>query len=152
MLSGQGSPHSAEIRIKAAGANIPTVSYIAQGPQALSQLRACSNGSHRLSVFLHKHTDPFTNYGLENWACDLTTQWKTFLREFNTNITDSVSDARLRFWFAPYAKAGDQYFIDDVELVETEPQLITNGDFEWATNGWEFYTDGAGSFDTRPGD
>ncbi len=60
------------------------------------------------------------------------------------NISEAVTDGRLRFWFAPYATAGDKYFIDDVELVEIEPHLITNGDFEWDTNGWEFYTDGHG--------
>jgi len=32
-----------------------------------------------------------------------------------------VRDSRLQFWLAPYAEAGDQYFIDDVVLTRLDP-------------------------------
>ena len=149
---GAGSPHAGKVVITSPGTNVQLyesgIPLKAHMRYRLS-FKAYSSTAHRLSVFLHKHGSPYTSYGLENWSCDLTDQWETFMTEFTSaNIADSINDARLRFWFAPYAIAGDQYFIDDVELVETTPHLITNGDFEWGTNSWEFYTDGTGTFDT----
>ncbi len=39
------------------------------------------------------------------------------LREFTASgFTGTVEDGRLGFWFAPYAQAGDEYYIDDVTL------------------------------------
>ena len=103
-----------------------------------------------LQVFLHKHGAPYTSYGLSSWYCDLTSEWRTFMCEFTSeNIADSVNDGRLRFWFAPFAAAGDEYFIDDVELVETGPHALINGDFEWENSGWDFFTDGTGSFEVE---
>jgi hypothetical protein len=150
--AGAGSAHAANVDISAAGENVQLyqagLALKAHARYRLS-FNAYSSTGHRLSVFLHKHGPPCTDYGLEDWSCNLGTTWKTFMTEFTSeNIVDTVSDARLRFWFAPFAKAGDQYFIDDVELIETEPRLITNGDFEWGTNGWEFFTNGNGSFAT----
>ena len=34
---------------------------------------------------------------------------------------DTVNDGRLRFWFAPFAANGDQYYIDDVVLEKVLP-------------------------------
>ncbi len=48
---------------------------------------------------------------------DLDTTWKNFTTEFTTaNFTSPVNDARLRIWFAPYAAAGDVYYVDNVVI------------------------------------
>ncbi len=151
---GAGSPHAAGVDIANAGTNVQLyqsgISLKAHNRYRLS-FKAYSNAGQLLSVFLHKHDAPYTDYGLEDWSCNLGTSWKIFMTEFTSdNIAEWVNDARLRFWFSPYAKAGDQYFIDDVSLEETEPHLITNGGFDWGESNWEFFTDGAGSFDTSP--
>jgi hypothetical protein len=78
---------------------------------------AKSNSGHDLSVYIHKHRKPYTNYGLANLEVNLTNSWETFTTEFTTKGFDSsVTDARLRFWLAPYDAAGDKYYIDNVVL------------------------------------
>lgn len=83
---------------------------------------AYSSTGKDLSVFLNKHTTPFTLYGLNNFVCDLTTSWQTFTTDFTTSgFAGVVNDGRLRFWFSGFAVAGEQYFIDNVILQELAP-------------------------------
>jgi hypothetical protein len=71
-----------------------------------------------MSVVLQKHTPPYTGYGISTWTLDLETGWRQFTRVFQTQgFSSSVADGRLRLWFAPFDAAGDEFFIDDVELV-----------------------------------
>jgi len=80
---------------------------------------AYSNTGHDLRVFLHKDVSPYTNYGLNNYLADLTTGWNVYTIHFTTeNFSIPVDDARLRFWFAADATAGDQYRIDEFVLSE----------------------------------
>jgi len=59
---------------------------------------------------------------------NLTTAWQTFTREFTASgFTGTVTDARVRFWFAPYDAAGDIFFIDGVKL-ELLPVAVTGVD------------------------
>ena len=149
--AGGGSPHAAKVAIVTPDRNLQL--YQCDLPlKARTRYRLSFKGYSRsgsdLQVFLHKHSSPYTSYGLSTWDCNLTSQWRTFMCEFtSTNFDDSVDDGRLRFWFAPFAAAGDEYVVDDVELVETEPHPLINGDFEWDESGWDFFTDGTGSFD-----
>ncbi|HWR26755.1 MAG TPA: carbohydrate binding domain-containing protein, partial [candidate division Zixibacteria bacterium] len=77
---------------------------------------AKSSSGHDLTVYLHKHLTPYTNYGL-SYKADLSTSWQTFSTDFTSSgFTDTVNDGRLRFWLAPFAVAGDTYYIDDVQL------------------------------------
>ncbi|CAG1001530.1 hypothetical protein METP3_03352 [Methanosarcinales archaeon] len=77
---------------------------------------AYSNAGDDISVRLFKHDPPYTNYGLDLTA-DLSTNWQTFTTEFTTaGFIDTVNDARLMFWFAPFAAAGDTYYINYVKL------------------------------------
>jgi hypothetical protein len=50
------------------------------------------------------------------------TLWRTHVLDFSTRVlTDAVSDARLMFWLAPFAGAGDEYLFDNVQLERTAP-------------------------------
>ncbi len=87
---------------------------------------AYSNTARDLSIYLHKHNSPYTDYGLNNYEVNLTNVWQNFSIEFTTtNFSTPVSDARLRFWLAPYDTAADVYWIDGVSLTEVYPTPST---------------------------
>ncbi len=89
------------------------------GKQYQLSFAAYSSNGHDLSVFMHDHRSPYTNYGLQTEATNLTTGWQQFSITFvASGFGGTVTDARLRFWLAPYAQAGDLYWIDDVRLTE----------------------------------
>ncbi len=156
--AGDGSPHAARLDISNGGTNVQLYQpglTLKEGARYRLSFKAYSNGGHDLRVYIHKHGAPYTNYGIEEWGCDLTGGWKSFILEFKArNISGTVNDARLRFWLAPYATAGDRYFVDDVVLEEVVSESVTlsdvviNGSFEADGEPWEFYTNGTGSFDT----
>jgi hypothetical protein len=75
---------------------------------------AYSNSGHDLRVYLHRHSSPYTNYGLSGATADLTAAWRTYEMPFRTG--SAVSDPRLRFWFVGDAAGGDVYWIDDVRI------------------------------------
>jgi len=78
---------------------------------------ARSMTGHDFNVSLLKNVAPYTNYGLRSAEVDLDTMWKSFSLNFDTeNFDATVFDARLRFWFPPYASPGDEYVIDDIVL------------------------------------
>ncbi len=80
---------------------------------------AYSNTGHDVTVSLSMHTSPYTNYGLSNFRCDLSTSWKIFKTSFRTaNFSATVNDARLMFWFADTAVAGDKFWIDKIVLAK----------------------------------
>ncbi len=77
-----------------------------------------------VALFVAQHDSPYVNYGLAASMFDLTGIWNTHSVDFTTeNFSHPVSDARLFFWFAPYAQKGDEYWIDDVQLA----RLYTTG-------------------------
>lgn len=69
-----------------------------------------------LAVHRHNHDGTYTNYGLAGRRVNLEPYWKWFVVTFTTPNIGNTSDARLRFWFAPFAKAGTVYHIDRVLL------------------------------------
>jgi len=78
---------------------------------------AYSNTGHDIRVSLCKHGPPYTNYGLSKHLVNLTTSWVKHTINFTTkNFNSPVNDARLMFWLASDAVAGDRYWIDDVVL------------------------------------
>lgn len=136
---------------------------------------AYSSTGHDLGVYIHKHNEPFANYGLHQDRIDLGTGWQQYTLEFTTSgFSGTVNDARLRFWLAPFAQSGDMYWIDDVQLTQvtgggdtptptpTMPSatpvptptdtlctplaenLVQNGSFENGLTPWVFYTNGSG--------
>lgn len=137
---------------------------------------AYSNNGRDMSIFLHKHGAPHTNYGIANHIVDLTTSWKTYTISFTTPNTANLTDGRLRFWFAPYDAAGTVYYIDRVVLQpaggggnpdpDPEPpptpgpgecgdpisgNLIKNPGFEASKSFWSFFSDKPGSFNVVTG-
>lgn len=71
---------------------------------------------HDLKVRLIKHVSPYTDYGLDK-TFDFSASWQEFSTEFTTTgFTGAVNDGRFMFFLAPYVKAGDKYYIDNVRL------------------------------------
>ncbi len=83
---------------------------------------ATSNSGDDLDVFLHKHTSPYTSYGVSATA-NLTSSWQTFTYPFTTGSDPAVP--RLRFWFVGRAGAGDVYQLDDVRIVPAGAESAT---------------------------
>ena len=78
---------------------------------------ASSTSGNDVGVYLHNHQAPYENYGLALNQVNLEDGWQRYTVEFSTkNISGMVDNARLRFWMAPFAAAGDRYRIDDVRL------------------------------------
>ncbi len=138
--------------------NMPVVGPNTQLYQVLRELRANTvylltfsakaSAARRLSVQIHKHSSPYTNYGLSK-VVQLSTSWQQYSLEF-TSTADAFNDARLKFMFNDLASNGDTYYLDSVSLVALSP-LIDNGYFDLGTWNWTFYTNGIGSFSIAPG-
>ncbi len=85
------------------------------------EFEAWSATGHDLDVFIHQHYSPFVSYGLSVSTVDLEPEHTLYSYEFVTeNIATPISDARLRFWFGPYAGTNDVYWIDNVLLQKLE--------------------------------
>ena len=116
---GHEGTKAAKITFNSVGTNIQLYQTgISLEPNTRYRLNfsAYSTTGHDLSVILHKHGSPYTNYGL-SYTANLGTSWQSFTTEFDTTgFTNGVSDGRLRFWLAPFAAAGDRYYIDNVRL------------------------------------
>jgi uncharacterized delta-60 repeat protein len=123
--SGPASPGAAHLTVATPGANMQLYQpglHLQPNVRCRLSFRARSTSGHDLSVHLHKHTAPYTSYGVSNWTVDLTPDWQQFAQVFTTGgFTSAVDDGRLRFWLVPWGAAGDEYFIDDVELVWVGP-------------------------------
>ncbi|MDD1748380.1 MAG: immunoglobulin domain-containing protein [Methanothrix sp.] len=119
-VAGPASLKAGHIVITTAGTNVQLyqkgITLVANTRYRLS-FKAKSNTGHDLSVRLLKGVSPYTNYGLNTAAFNLTSSWAGYSVEFTTTgFTGTVSDGQLQFWLAPYDAAGDQYYIDDVVL------------------------------------
>ncbi|MDO8469968.1 MAG: carbohydrate binding domain-containing protein [bacterium] len=78
---------------------------------------AYSSTGHNVGISVLKHTSPYTNYGLNNFAVDLTTGWQLYTTDFTTaGFYGPVTDGRLMFALNGYASNGDSYYIDDVQM------------------------------------
>ncbi len=130
---------AADILITSAGTNTQLYQYnITLEPKTAYELTfaAYSNTGDVFDVSIGDHDPPYTNYGLGSQVVNVTNQWNIYTIDFSTiNFTDTVSNARLRFTFSSHAKAGDEYWIDNVMLKRvgsttplpvtlTAPQLI----------------------------
>ena len=120
---GNEGTKAAKIALTRGGTNIQLYQTgITLEPNTRYQLSfsAYSTSGHDLSVNLIKHGSPYTNYGLD-YTAKLGTSWKAFSTEFTTQgFTGMVNDGRLMFWLAPFAEAGDTYYIDDIRLDEIQ--------------------------------
>ncbi len=118
-VGGVGSAQAGHITIMTPGSNVQVYQVgfpVQANTQYTLTFRAYSNSGHDISVSLHKHSSPYTNFGFDQ-AFDLTTSWSSYSVQFTSaGFSGSTTDARLRFWIAPYDAAGDEYFFDDVIL------------------------------------
>jgi hypothetical protein len=81
--------------------------------------KSYSTTGNDLKIYIHKHTTPFSNFGMEGQVVDLTSDWKSFEYTFTTtNLSSSTQDTRIRFWFPNLSESGDRYYFDDVVLSE----------------------------------
>ncbi len=175
---GYNAQWAAQVDIFADGSNVQLYQYdipLEPNQQYRLHFAAYSNNGQNMSVFLHKHGAPYTNYGLNGYEADLDTNWKAYTIPFSTaNFTTPVTDARLRFWFAPYDQAGTSYHIDYVFLEKMtdstppvplpEPEepivpapghcdaapgnIVRNSGFESGTAEWLFYSDASAGLTT----
>ena len=101
---------------------------------------------------LLKHTTPFANFGLKK-TFNIRKAWNDYSVEFTTSgFSGTVNNGRLMFYLAPYAAAGDEYFLDDVLLEAvapappSAPNLVANGGFDSGKTPWFFWTNETGDF------
>jgi hypothetical protein len=118
---GNVSSHAGHVTVGQAGSNVqlyqPGITLKSNTSYWLS-FSAYSKTGIDLAVALIKHGPSFTSYGLL-YVCDLTTTWSNCSVEFTTSgFSETVNDARLMFWLAPFAAAGDEYYFDNVILLE----------------------------------
>ncbi len=134
---GTGSPasegsKSANIGIITSSSNMQLYQYgitLEPNTRYILSFAAFSNTGNDMTVRLIKHVSSYDGYGL-NQNYDLTKEWKEFSTEFTTiGFSSKVSNARLMFWFVPFGKAGDKYYIDNVRLekasINPVPPVIT---------------------------
>lgn len=121
---GHECAQSARIHVDQGGSNVQLYQAgLSLEPNTAYRLRfaAYSSTGRDLALFLHKHGAPYTNYGLGVDHINLSDSWQQYEVEFTTSgFTAAVNDGRLRFWLAPFAQAGDAYWIDDVRLEKVE--------------------------------
>jgi lysophospholipase L1-like esterase len=114
---------------------------------------AYSNRGQDMSLWLHDHRGDFTNYGLAGHVVDLTEEWRWYTVTFTTPNRDDMDNARLRFWFKPFAESGAVYHIDRVILRPVEDpcapvpgNVIANFCFTDGDAPWKLFTAGRGSY------
>jgi hypothetical protein len=82
---------------------------------------ARSNKGSDFAISLYQNSSEKVNYGLDDQRVDITTQWQQHELEFTTSgFSQTVSDARLRFWFPGFAVNNDVFFIDSFVLEEAQ--------------------------------
>lgn len=131
---GSQSSYAARVSVTTQGTNVQlSQTGITLRPNTLYRLSfdAYSNTGHDLSVFLHRNTSPYTNYGINNFVCNLTTTWQQFSLVFTTaGFSAQTTDSRLRFWFSPYDAPGDQFFVDNVTIALVGGEEPNDGSLE----------------------
>jgi hypothetical protein len=121
----------AHVIIGQAGSNVQlyqTGVALQANKQYRLSFRGYSNTGHDVSVFLHKHTSPYTSYGFGGSVIDLSQSWNTHTIDFvASGFSGTATDGRLRMWFASSGVAGDHFYFDDVTIVPLTgtPPLIT---------------------------
>ena len=120
--SGSSSPHAGHITITQPGTNVQVYQKdVVLEPNTVYKLdfKAYSGTGHDFAVSMHKHSEPYTNYGLTSQVVNLGTTWGSHSITFTTSgFSGTVNDARLMFSMAPYDATGDQYYFDDVILTK----------------------------------
>jgi len=117
---GSGSGAAGNVEVSSAGTNIQlyqTGFPLEAGQEYRLTFQAYSNAGRDISVTIQQHSSPFPLFGLADRAFDLTPAWQTYSTTFTASgFPGTVTDTRIRFWFASHAQAGDQYSLDNIVL------------------------------------
>jgi lysophospholipase L1-like esterase len=117
---GNGSPMAGIVEIGGTGTNVQlyqTGFPLEAGQQYRLTFQAYSNSGRDFSVTIQQHSPPSTGLGLTDRGFDITPSWQTHSAVFTASgFTGTATDTRIRFWFAPYAQAGDRYYLDNIVL------------------------------------
>ena len=121
----QHCDYVAKLDFNAAGSNVQlyqqTVALDAATDYTFSFVAKAST-PRSIKVYLHKHTAPYSNYGINGFTANLTTEWQTFSYNFKSKgFTGSVNNGRLRFWLTT-AQPGDTMFFDDIIIKEEDSE------------------------------
>lgn len=111
--------NAAKLDFTTAGGNVqlyqPSISLDAATDYTFS-FAAKASTPRTISVHLHEHTAPYSNYGISGYSVNLTTEWQTFTHNFKSQgFANTTNNGRLRFWLVT-AQPGDTILIDDVVI------------------------------------
>ena len=121
---------NAKVSISTQGSNVQLYQKeiaVQGGKTYLLRLAARSSGGQDVSLFLHKHGAPYTNYGLNGVQLDLTPAWQVFVVEFTAVGNVPLTDARLRLWLGPFDQNGASFEFDDVVLLPKSAVAALDG-------------------------
>ncbi|MEM7133423.1 MAG: carbohydrate binding domain-containing protein [Chloroflexota bacterium] len=122
-VSGANSTASA-VKITASGsANIQLYQFgvnIIEGQRYQLRVYAYSSSERDIRVSVFGHEAPFANLGINN-DVNLSAAWAQ--HELTFVATGTNDNARLSFQMHQFAQAGDEYYIDEVELVPLDEQI-----------------------------
>jgi len=117
-----GSTRIARLTVHRADDNLQLMAtgvQLRQGVTYRLQFRARSASGHDVGVGFVKHTPPFTPYVEGLRTIPLTREWTEHSTMFAVSGAPGVvADARMMFWYSPYAAEGDEYEFYDVLLEE----------------------------------
>ncbi len=144
--NGQESSNGVSVAVSSAGSSIQLYqSGIALDQNTMYAIRfaAYSTSGRPLKVSLFQHGAPYYCYGIYRHEVALTTGWNSYLLYVSSTLPSaSVTDARLQFWFADNAQAGDVYRIDDVSLAAVGAVAgLSSPRVSYPTNGAEYVPD-----------
>ncbi|MBI5472136.1 MAG: PQQ-binding-like beta-propeller repeat protein [Ignavibacteriae bacterium] len=80
---------------------------------------AYSPTSRQVFAAVRRHTSPYNSYGYWGWI-QLTPNWAHYVRDFGAADFSGMTttDTRLQFYFVYACAPGDDYYFDNVELVQ----------------------------------
>lgn len=120
-LPGGPSGSFAKVHINATSNNMQlyqTYFPLTAGKRYTLGFDAYSPTSRRVFVTVHKHGAPYSSYGFGEWI-QLGPNWTHYERQFTAaGFSGTTSDTRLRFYFVYACGAGDDYYFDNVSLVQ----------------------------------
>jgi hypothetical protein len=115
-----GNGQAASIDISQAGSNTQLFQFgvkLTENSKYKLSVKAKSNTGHGFTISIHQHDSPYTNYGLFEHACVLTSTWSECTAEFTAvGFSGSTEAARFRIDLSTSAAAGDVYGFDDIVL------------------------------------
>jgi len=128
---------AAEVTLSDVGGNTQlyqTGVALTYGQEYTLQFNAKASASRSFRLYVHRHSSPYTNYGLSVDSVSVGTEWQTYNYTFTASgFSGSVSNGRLRFMLDTLS-GGDTIWFDGVVLVPAGTALPTATPIPTATN------------------